>query len=60
MPKTTYHRDGTVTVWDVYAQQWRRVPASGLLAAVTAPNAVLPTLPQAERLRISRHAQRHA
>lgn len=23
--KTTWHRDGTVTYWDVYEQGWRRV-----------------------------------
>ena len=25
--KTTYHRDGTVTYWSVYLQQWQRVSA---------------------------------
>jgi len=25
--RTTYHRDGTVTVWDVYRQQWWRSDA---------------------------------
>lgn len=28
--KTTYHRDGTVTYWSVYLQQWKRVSAYAL------------------------------
>lgn len=32
--RTTYHRDGTVTVWDVYQQQWRRMNASNRSDAV--------------------------
>lgn len=32
---TTFHRDGTVTVWDVYAQGWTRTdrPSDRLLSA---------------------------
>jgi hypothetical protein len=26
--KTTFHRDGTVTFWNVYEQQWNRTEAS--------------------------------
>lgn len=49
--KTKFHRDGTVTVWDVHAQQWRRMTPAALLAA-----GLLPTLPRAERARIERRA----
>jgi hypothetical protein len=35
---TTYHRDGSVTVWDVYAQQWLRTsrPSDRILASLSA------------------------
>lgn len=44
---TTYHCDGTITVWSVYLQQWVRTgrPSDGLLT----------TLPIAERERAVRH-----
>jgi hypothetical protein len=29
--QTTMHRDGTVTLWDVWRQQWRRLPALAAL-----------------------------
>ena len=34
---TTYHRDGSVTVWDVYAQQWLRTsnPSYRVLASLS-------------------------
>lgn len=34
---TTYHRDGSVTVWDVYAQQWLRTdnPSARVLASMS-------------------------
>ena len=43
---TTYHRDGTVTVWDVYRQQWVRTsrPSDQVLAACSS-----------DRARIKRH-----
>lgn len=43
---TTYHRDGTVTVWDVYQQQWIRTarPSDRVLAACSS-----------DRDRIKRH-----
>jgi hypothetical protein len=46
-PKTRYHRDGTVTLWDVYTQQWVRTsrPSDRQLAA----------LPSEERERTIRH-----
>lgn len=49
---STYHRDGTVTLWDVYCQEWRRIPA----AEVT--DRLLATLPPRERERIQRMAAR--
>ncbi len=50
---TTYHRDGTVTVWDVYRQQWTRRQASELAL----DNDVMPTLSGAERERVSAMAR---
>lgn len=36
--RPTFHRDGTVTVWDVYRQQWRRTsrPSDQVLASLDA------------------------
>jgi hypothetical protein len=48
--KTTYHRDGTVTLWDVYEQRWLRVDASQI------SNQLLATLTPAERARIAKIA----
>ena len=34
---TTFHRDGTVTYWNVYRQQWmKHIPAQAITAAVLA------------------------
>lgn len=44
---TTYHRDRTVTVWDVYQQQWRRLDATNALRQLG------PTLTAAERARMA-------
>ena len=46
---TRYHRDGTVTVWDVYQQQWTRSAA----AAVQADSRVMASLTDRERERIT-------
>ena len=46
----TCHRDGTVTFWDVYRQEWRR---SGQLTDRT-----LATLDEKERKRVSQHTSR--
>jgi len=47
MFETTYHNDGSITVWDVYAQQWRRLYA---------PSArILSTLMPEERARVMSH-----
>jgi hypothetical protein len=48
--RTTYHRDRTVTVWDVYQQQWRRLDAADALRQLG------PTLTADERERMARHA----
>jgi hypothetical protein len=42
----TFHRDGTVSYWDVFEQQWRR----GADASI--PDAVLASMNNAERYRI--------
>jgi hypothetical protein len=49
--RTTYHRDGTVTVWDVYRQCWHRTarPDDHILASMS----------HADRARAMRHC-RHA
>ena len=48
--RITYHRDGTVTVWDVYTQTWRRTgrPSDALLASISEP----------QRARVIRHTGR--
>lgn len=48
--RTTFHRDGAVTIWDVYQQAWRRC----LAAAV--PDAIMASLNGKERARIRRIA----
>lgn len=34
--KMTYHRDGTVTLWNVYTQQWERLrrPSDSVLGSL--------------------------
>jgi hypothetical protein len=49
-----FHRDGSITVWDVYAQGWTRVRAARV------GDAMLSTLSDYERTRIARHAARFA
>jgi len=46
--RTTYHRDGTVTLWSVYRQQWERQHVDDL------SDETLATLRPAERDRIAR------
>lgn len=46
--KTTYHRDGTVTYWSVYNQQWVR-------HASTVPDAELAAMGSDERDKVLRH-----
>ena len=50
--RTTYHRDGTVTYWDVWIQGWRRRLAKDI-GSIT-----LATLSPDERRRIGRMADR--
>lgn len=49
--RTTYHRDGTVTVWDCYAQAW-------IYRATELSAQVLATLSPSERGRVLRHLAR--
>lgn len=56
--RTKFHRDHTVTVWNVYTQQWERTSCVKLVRAARSANAVLPTLPERERRRIIRTAER--
>ncbi len=50
----TYHRDGTVTYWDVYTQTWRRTAADRI------SDRVLASMDEAERNRIARMAAKQA
>lgn len=54
-------KQGIVRVWDVYAQEWRTIPAQVIVAAAERrePHAILPTLLERERRRIIRAAVRH-
>lgn len=54
---TTYHRDGTVTIWDSYSQSWTRIEATEL---VREGGRIMATLSDAERQRIERMAAREA
>lgn len=47
MFKTTYHRDGSVTLWNVYTQQWERTSKPS--------DHVLASLSYGERRRVCRH-----
>lgn len=53
MYDSTFHRDGTVTFWDVYEQQWRRMHVCDF-----APR-LLSTLGHRERDRILRSRKRY-
>lgn len=46
----TLHRDGAVTFWDVYAQQWVRSSAPS--------DSALASMPEATRARVLRHLSR--
>lgn len=52
MYRTKYHRDGTVTYWDVYTQGWTRQAATDI------SDEILATLNDKERARILRVAAR--
>jgi|OM-RGC.v1.035304505 hypothetical protein len=47
--KTTFHRDGSVTLWDVYTQTWARHDRFS--------NRVLASLDSDERERVIRHLE---
>ncbi len=47
--RTVYHRDHSVTIWDVYSQQWMHTNRPS--------DAVLATLTTTERARVLRHCQ---
>lgn len=53
-PRTTYHRDATVTLWDVYQQAWRRLDDTTALHELGA------TLSRTERTRLARRIARRA
>lgn len=44
--KTTFHRDGTVSYWDVFLQGWQRIPVGAV------SDKVLSSLPPDERERL--------
>jgi len=48
---TTFHRDGTVTVWDSFKQAWQH-------RCRCVSDQVLATLPRRERERVQRHLMR--
>jgi len=48
--KTTYHRNGTVTVWNIFKQGWERLAARDVCPEILA------TLTQSERDRIAKMA----
>lgn len=52
----TYHRDGTVTYWSVYMQQWIRATAS----AIYDDDATMASQGETFRRRVARMAATHA
>ena len=51
--RTTYHQDGTVTLWDTYSQRWRRLAADSISAELLA------TLTDDERESIAKMKHKH-
>jgi len=51
--KTKFHKDGTITRWNVYRQQWERRQADQI------PNDVLASVGNIERERIYNHARNY-
>ena len=47
--RTTYHRDGSVTIWDIYLQQWKRTAQPS--------DRVFESLSHKDRERIMRHCK---
>ena len=52
--RTKFHRDDTITVWDVYSQSWTRLDASQV------PDEILASLSAGERRRIARMVAKEA
>ena len=50
MEKITYHRDGSVTLWDVYLQNWVRTSRPS--------DQVYASLSTEERARVTRHVEK--
>lgn len=48
--KNKLHKDGTVTIWDIYEQKWKRVE--------WITDEVLASFPQKEREKILKHLSR--
>lgn len=48
--RTTWHRDGSLTYWDVHEQAWRRQNAAAI------SDGTLATMSQADRARVARIA----
>lgn len=52
--KTTYHRDGTITYWDVYEQVWHRASSADI------SDRIMASFSHEEREKIERHAKSYA
>jgi hypothetical protein len=52
--KTKFHKDGTITIWNIYRQQWERHRADQI------PDDVLASVGTIERERIYKHAGKGA
>ena len=53
MYKTTFHRDGRITLWNVYKQSWQTYREPMLI-----PDEVMASLPSVERNRIIKMGER--
>lgn len=56
--KTKFHKDGTLTVWNIYSQRRERRDAVSLVREPGRGNMLMPTLDDSERARITRMATR--
>lgn len=55
--KTTIHRDGTASVWDVYLQQWKRYSIASILIE---KHDLFASLPENDRRAINAAFKREA
>ena len=53
--RTKYHRNGDVTLWDIYVQQWIRCALEHRIA-----EEIYASLPESERVRVQKHRAKHA